>query len=67
MAKAILERNVENAMIKFPKAKRIAVANFTAGNTWGQAAAMNLGMDAQLYKWNNDTVKAIKWVMGAIS
>ena len=55
---------VDLAMAKFPKAKRIAVMNFSIGyNEMSMEASMNLDMDAQMYRWNSDTVKAIKWVI----
>jgi hypothetical protein len=56
---------IEQALAKFKKAKRIAVENFTSGGAgkWDMAAAMNLDMDARLYSWNADTIKAIKFVM----
>jgi len=56
---------IEQALAKFKKAKRIAVENFTSGGAakWDMATAMNLDMDARLYSWNSDTIKAIKFVM----
>ena len=54
-------------MAKYPKAKRIAVENFTSfgAATWDTAAQFNLYQDAHDYKWNHHTVAAIKMVMGA--
>ena len=55
---------VDRALVKYPKAKRIAVANFTSGyNSLTMEASMNLEMDAGLYKWNSQTVAAIRWVL----
>ena len=58
---------VEKAMKKFPKARRIAVENFTFGKqgrgmSFGDS--MNLDMDARSYGWKADTIKAIKMVIG---
>ena len=46
---------------KYPKAKKIAVRNFvgTAPND-KEANQYNLNMDAMLYRWNSDTILAIK-------
>jgi hypothetical protein len=55
---------IETALRKFPKAKRIAVENFTmTADTMDMATSMNLGADAQAYKWNAHTVNAIRWVI----
>jgi len=53
-------------MAKYPKAKRIAVENFTSfgQGTWDIGAQFNLQMDAEMYNWNGQTVAAIKMVMG---
>ncbi len=56
---------IHNAVyLKFKKAKRIAVENYcwTAADD-KMANHSNLQMDANLYKWNSDTVKAIKYVL----
>ena len=60
-----MSEKIEQAMAKYPKARRIAVENFTNGGTakWDMAAAMNLGADTQAYGWKAPTVNAIKWVM----
>jgi hypothetical protein len=51
-------------MKKFPKARRIAVENFSSGLTvLDMATSMNLSMDTRLYKWNAQTVAAIKYVI----
>lgn len=61
---AIKTELIEKAMVKFPKARRIAVENFTMGyDSMNMEASMNLGMDARLYNWNSDTIKAIKFVL----
>ncbi len=51
---------INKVLNKFPKAKKIAVQNFvgTAGNN-SLDNMMNVDMDARLYGWNKDTVKAI--------
>jgi hypothetical protein len=52
------------AFTKFPKARKIAVENFTFGcDKMDMATAMNLEMDTRLYNWNSDTVKAIRFVI----
>ena len=52
---------IEKALKKCPKAKRIPVQNFvwTAPDD-KMANGMNLTEDAKSYKWNADTVKAIR-------
>lgn len=56
---------IDLAMKKYPKAKRIAVSNFThTCDGWDMAASMNLSADARAYGWNNHTVAAIKYVLG---
>lgn len=58
---------VEKAMTKFPKARRIAVENFTHGKQgkgMTMADHMNLDMDARSYGWKADTIKAIRMVIG---
>ena len=55
---------IEKALLKFPKAKKIAVENFTMGyDTLNMEASTNLDMDARMYKWNTHTVNAIKWTI----
>jgi len=56
---------IDLAMAKYPKAKRIAVENFTSfgQGTWDTAAQFNLYQDAHDYKWNFHTIQAIKMVM----
>lgn len=57
---------IDLALAKFPKAKKIAVENFTYGREgkgMTMADALNLEMDARSYGWKPDTIKAIKYVM----
>jgi hypothetical protein len=57
---------VEKALRKFPKARRIAVENFTYGKQgkgMTMADHLNLDMDARAYGWKADTIKAIKMVI----
>jgi hypothetical protein len=54
---------IEQAMVKFPKAKRIAVENATMGQELNMAFRMNVEMDRGLYNWNSHTMSAIYWVM----
>jgi hypothetical protein len=53
-------------MAKYPKARRIAVENFTyglEGKGMSFEVAMNLDADARSYGWKADTIKAIKMVL----
>jgi len=55
---------IDQALVKFPKARRIAVSNFTMGyNSLSMEASMNLEMDARSYGWNAHTINAILWVL----
>ena len=55
---------VDQALVKFPKARRIAVSNFTMGyDSLSMEASMNLEMDARSYGWNAHTINAIRWVL----
>ena len=55
---------IDQAIKKFPKAKRIAVSNFTMGyDSLSMEASMNLEMDARSYGWNAHTINAIRWVL----
>lgn len=57
---------IETALAKYPKARRIAVENFTRGKEgcgMSMADSMNLEMDARAYGWKPDTIKAIKFVI----
>jgi hypothetical protein len=52
---------IESVLAKCKKAKRIAVMNFVTSATDNPMYnSMNLEMDAASYKWNADTVKAIR-------
>lgn len=54
------------ALAKYPKARRVAVENFTLGKIgkgMTMADSLNLEYDAKCYGWKPDTVKAIKYVM----
>lgn len=53
---------IQAALIKYPKAKKIAVENvsYWYRGTWEDS--MNLQNDAISYKWNSDTMKAIMFV-----
>lgn len=49
---------------KFPKMRLVAVENFCGYyNSLTFEASMNLSQDARAYKWNSDTVNAIKAVL----
>lgn len=54
---------VELAIMKYPKSRRIAVENATAGQTDGMAFRMNLEADRQAYDWKTPTMLAINFVM----
>lgn len=55
---------IDQAIKKYPKAKRIAVENFTMGyDNLSMEASMNLSADTACYKWNSHTVNAIRWVL----
>jgi hypothetical protein len=55
---------IAEAMQKHPSAKRVVVENFcwTAPKD-PTANRLNLEMDAEMYKWNSDTVSAISFVL----
>ena len=55
---------IATALRKFPKAKKIAVENFSfTADKMDMATNMNLEMDAASYKWHPHTVSAIRWVI----
>jgi len=57
---------IELALAKYPKARKIAVENFTygmEGKGMDFSIAMNLDADARAYGWKPDTIKAIKFVL----
>lgn len=53
---------IQAALIKYPKARKIAVENVSGWyrGTWEDS--MNLQNDADAYSWNSDTMKAIMFV-----
>jgi len=54
---------IDKILEKHPQAKRIAVENFliTVTNCGSESnARKNLKLDTKLYRWNTQTVKAIK-------
>ena len=52
------------ALKKYPKAKLIAVENFTySADRLDMATSLNLAADQRAYKWNSDTVNAIRYVL----
>lgn len=53
---------IQAALIKYPKAKKIAVENVSMWYRGTYEDSMNLHNDAQSYGWNNDTMKAILFV-----
>ena len=59
---SIKNNTITQALVKYPKARRIAVENVSEWyrGTWEDS--MNLHNDATAYKWNNDTMKAIMFV-----
>lgn len=57
---------IDLAITKYPKARRVAIENFTMGKEGKgltMADSLNLEYDAKCYGWKPDTVKAIKFVM----
>ena len=55
---------VDQALKKFPKARRIPVENFSSGyDKMDMAACMNLEQDRAAYNWHPHVVSAIKWVI----
>lgn len=59
---------IDLALAKYPKARKIAVENFTMGKEGkglSMADSLNLEYDAKCYGWKPDTIKAIKYVMAA--
>jgi hypothetical protein len=56
---------IELALKKYPKARRIAVENFTmTADCLDMATGMNLSADTRAYNWNAHTVNAIRFVLG---
>ena len=57
---------VDAALVKYPRAKRMAVENFCFSAPDDKVAnKTNLAADASSYPWNSDTVNAIKSVLKA--
>jgi hypothetical protein len=55
---------IDQAIKKYPKAKRIAVENFTMGyDNLNMEASMNLEADSRCYFWNGNTISAILYVL----
>lgn len=55
---------IDQSLTRFPSAKKAAVENFTFGyQKLTLDASQNLAYDMRLYKWNEDTVNAIVWVL----
>jgi hypothetical protein len=52
---------IQTILKKYPGAKRIAVENFLLSKQGDvMADSINMQMDAQMYKWNRDTINAIR-------
>jgi hypothetical protein len=65
LVKAIIEKALE----KHPKAKRIAVENFllsSIGYDYDNQMK-NLYLDASLYRWNTQTINAIKYGLNVMA
>lgn len=58
---------IDSAIVRYPRANLTAVQNFcwTAPND-PTANRWNIGQDARLYGWNNDTVDAITFVLRGV-
>ena len=58
LVKAIIQKVLE----RYPKAKRIAVENFLFSSVGYEydTQIKNLYLDARLYRWNKDTINAIR-------
>ena len=55
---------IDTAMLKYPKARKIAVENFTMGyDSLSMEAGMNLSADTRAYGWKAPTVNAIRFVL----
>lgn len=59
---------IDLAIVFYPFANKVAVQNFcwTAPDD-PRANAWNIGQDARLYGWNNDTVDAIAFVLRSVN
>lgn len=60
-----LDEVIKAALVKFPKAKKLALENFVYSARGGltHENACNLRMDATMYKWNSDTVRGIEFAL----
>jgi hypothetical protein len=55
---------IDQALKKFPKARRTPVENFSMGyDSMTMEARMNLEMDRAAYNWHPHVVAAITWVI----
>lgn len=54
---------IEAALVKYPKARRIAVENATMGQEDSMIFRINLSQDRACYNWNSHTMSAINYVM----
>jgi hypothetical protein len=55
---------VSRALIKYPKARKIAVQNFAGTcDRLDYGAEYNLAQDARDYAWNVQTINAIRWTI----
>ena len=58
------ETLIEQALTKYPKAKRMAVENFCFSAPSNQMDnSLNLNEDARMYAWKSDTTNAIRYVL----
>jgi hypothetical protein len=62
---AIALNQLTKTLRKYPKAKKIAVENFTdfGSKKMSFGEKLNLANDAAAYRWNADTVKAIEEIL----
>lgn len=62
-----MQQLIDQALIKFKTARRIAVENFTESAPADKTANnINLSADSKSYKWNRDTVSAIRHVLKSL-
>jgi hypothetical protein len=57
----VVKEVISEILEKYPKARKIAVENFLASSVGYDynSQISNLELDANLYKWNRTTIKAI--------
>ena len=53
---------IQAALIKYPKARKIAVENVSSWYRGTMQDSINLHYDAKSYLWNSDTLKANRFV-----